>query len=158
MGCLAPLGIRDLDGGQSVDPPGDYLQFEITESAMLSDAERAIATVQDLNALGVTFSIDDFGIGFSSLSYLKQLPIQSLKMDKSFVSGMASSDRDASIVRSTIHLAHDLGLRVVAEGVGTEETLALLAAMGCDDAQGYLLALPQPGTELLERVDRGELR
>ena len=135
---------------------GEYLQFEITESAMLSDAERAIATVHDLNALGVTFSIDDFGIGFSSLSYLKQLPIHSLKIDKSFVSGMASSDRDASIVRSTIHLAHDLGLRVVAEGVETTETLALLAAMGCDDAQGYLLALPQPGTEMLERVTRGE--
>jgi diguanylate cyclase (GGDEF)-like protein len=138
------------------DMPGEYLQFEITESAMLSDAERAIATVKDLNALGVTFSIDDFGIGFSSLSYLKQLPIHSLKIDKSFVSGMASSDRDASIVRSTIHLAHDLGLRVVAEGVETEETLALVAAMGCDEAQGYLLALPQSGAELLARVQRGE--
>jgi diguanylate cyclase (GGDEF)-like protein len=136
--------------------PGHHLQFEITESAMLSDAERAIATVQELNALGVTFSIDDFGIGFSSLSYLKQLPIHSLKIDKSFVSGMASADRDASIVRSTINLAHDLGLRVVAEGVETEETLALLAKMGCDDAQGYLLAQPQPAAKLLERVQHGQ--
>jgi diguanylate cyclase (GGDEF)-like protein len=138
------------------DMPGEYLQFEITESAMLSDAERAIATVRDLNALGVTFSIDDFGIGFSSLSYLKQLPIHSLKIDKSFVSGMASSDCDASIVRSIIDLAHNLGLRVVAEGVETEQTLALAATMGCDDVQGYLLALPQPGMELLARVTRGE--
>lgn len=138
------------------DMGGAHLQFEITESAMLSDAERAIATMQDLHTLGVTFSIDDFGIGFSSLTYLKQLPIHSLKIDKSFVSGMASADRDASIVRSTINLAHDLGLRVVAEGVEADETLTLLAAIGCDDAQGYLLALPQPGTELLERVQRGE--
>lgn len=75
---------------------------------------------------------------------------------KSFVGGLPSSDRDASIVRSTVNLAHDLGLRVVAEGVETAEALHHLTAMGCDDAQGYLFALPQPGTELLERVQRGE--
>jgi EAL domain-containing protein (putative c-di-GMP-specific phosphodiesterase class I) len=128
----------------------------MTESAVLSDAERAIATVDALSASGVGFSIDDYGIGFSSLSYLKELPIHSLKIDKSFVRGVASSDRDESIVRSTIHLAHDLGLRAVAEGVETAEMLALVTAMGCDDAQGYWIALPQPGPELLERVTRGQ--
>ncbi len=138
------------------DMPCECLHFEMTESAVLSDSERAIATVDALSASGVGFSIDDYGIGFSSLSYLKELPIHSLKIDKSFVRGVASSDRDESIVRSTIHLAHDLGLRAVAEGVETAEMLALVTAMGCDDAQGYWIALPQPGPELLERVTRGQ--
>ena len=135
--------------------PGEHLNFEITESAMLADAERAITTLEDLRAFGVGFSIDDFGIGFSSLSYLKRLPINSLKIDKSFVIGTSSSDHDASIVRSTIRLAHDLGLRVVAEGVETSDALALLQSAGCDEAQGFLIAPPQSGAQLLEWARQG---
>jgi diguanylate cyclase (GGDEF)-like protein len=130
--------------------PGANLQFEITESAMISDPSRAIEIIAELNELGIAFSVDDFGIGFSSLAYLKQLPLASLKVDRSFVSQMATSERDASIVRSTIHLAHDLGLDVVAEGVETAEALALVTRMGCDQAQGFLIAAPAAGPSILD--------
>jgi diguanylate cyclase (GGDEF)-like protein len=135
--------------------PHECLHFEITESAMLSDAERAIATLEELKRLGIGLSIDDFGIGFSSLSYLKRLPLHSVKIDKSFVRSMATSERDASIVRSTTRLAHDLGLRVVAEGVETGDVLALLQAMDCDEIQGFLIAPPQPGDQLVTWAREG---
>ncbi len=89
-------------------------------------------------------SIDDFGVGYSSLSYLKRLPVKEMKMDKSFVMKMAVDENDAAIVRSTIGLAHDLGQRVVAEGVEDEETLELLSGMGCDMAQGFCFCEPVP--------------
>ncbi len=135
--------------------PGDAVVFEITESAMLIDPTRALETIERLHALGVRFSVDDFGIGFSSLVYLKQLPIESLKIDRSFVAGMTTNVRDASIVRSTINLAHDLGLRVVAEGVETGDALAMIARLGCDEAQGYFVARPQAGAALAEWLERG---
>jgi diguanylate cyclase (GGDEF)-like protein/PAS domain S-box-containing protein len=135
--------------------PGDALLFEITESAMLIDPARALETIARLHALGIGFSIDDFGIGFSSLAYLKQLPIESLKVDRSFVAGMCTNARDASIVRSTINLAHDLGLRVVAEGVETVEALAMIARLGCDEAQGYFIARPQDGAALADWLENG---
>jgi diguanylate cyclase (GGDEF)-like protein len=128
--------------------PGASLRLEITESAMLIDPARAIATIHELNASGIRFSIDDFGVGFSSLAHLKQLPLDSLKIDRSFVTQMARSERDASIVRSTIHLAHDLGLEVVAEGVEAFDTLALITEMGCDLAQGFVIGAPAPGPAL----------
>ena len=129
--------------------PGQNVHFEITESAMLTDPGRAIETITDLNTLGIGFSVDDFGIGFSSLSSLKQLPLASLKIDRSFISQMATSERDASIVRSTIRLAHDLGLRVVAEGVEATDSLAMVTRMGCDQAQGFIIARPAAGPETL---------
>ena len=129
--------------------PGESVHFEITESAMLTDPARAIETITDLNALGIGFSVDDFGIGFSSLSSLKQLPLASLKIDRSFVSQMATSDHDTSIVRSTIRLAHDLGLQVVAEGVDATDSLAMVTRMGCDQAQGFVIARPAAGPEIL---------
>jgi EAL domain-containing protein (putative c-di-GMP-specific phosphodiesterase class I) len=135
--------------------PGDALVFEITESAMLVDAARAIETIERLHALGVGFSVDDFGIGFSSLAYLKQIPLESLKIDRSFVAGMTANVRDASIVRSTINLAHDLGLRVVAEGVETADALAMIARLGCDAAQGYYIARPQGGAALAAWLEAG---
>jgi diguanylate cyclase (GGDEF)-like protein len=125
-------------------PPGS-LRFEITETAMLADPARAIEAIRALNRSGVEFVIDDFGKGFSSLSYLKRLPLKSLKIDRSFVAQMRTSEADASIVRSTINLGHDLGLAVVAEGVEDAETLAMVAGFGCDEAQGLLIAAPQPG-------------
>lgn len=125
--------------------PGRNMHFEITESVMLADPARAIEAVCKLNALGICFSMDDFGIGFSSLSTLKQLPLAHLKIDRSFVTQMPRSPRDTSIVRSTIHLAHDLGLGVIAEGVESPESLALVTSMGCDQAQGFAIAPPAEG-------------
>jgi diguanylate cyclase (GGDEF)-like protein/PAS domain S-box-containing protein len=128
------------------------IHFEITETAMLTDPARAIETITDLNALGINFSMDDFGIGFSSLLSIKQLPLASLKIDRSFISQMARSERDTSIVRSIINLGHDLGLKVVAEGVETAESLALVTRMGCDQAQGFAIAKPAEGSVILDWV------
>jgi diguanylate cyclase (GGDEF)-like protein/PAS domain S-box-containing protein len=140
------------------DMPGAYLCFEITESAMLADAARALETIGRLNELGIGILIDDFGLGFSSLAYLKQLPLEALKIDRTFVSGMVANERDASIVRSTINLAHGLDLRVVAEGVETADALRLVEEMGCDEAQGYLIASPRSGPELGAWMERGSWR
>jgi diguanylate cyclase (GGDEF)-like protein/PAS domain S-box-containing protein len=132
--------------------PGANVHFEITESTMLADPVRAVATITELGTLGICFSMDDFGTGFSSLSSLKQLPLASLKIDRSFISQMPTSERDASIVRSTIHLAHDLGLKVVAEGVETADSLAMITSMGCDQAQGFVIAPPAEGSVILDWV------
>jgi EAL domain-containing protein (putative c-di-GMP-specific phosphodiesterase class I) len=102
---------------------------------MLADPARAIETITDLNTLGICFRDGRLRHGFSSLSSLKQLPLATLKIDRSFISQMPTSERDTSIVRSTIRLAHDLGLKVVAEGVEVADSLALLTRMGCDQAQ-----------------------
>jgi len=138
--------------------PGEAIAFEITESAMATDPQRALETIDGLHALGIGFSVDDFGIGFSSLSYLKQLPLEALKIDRSFVGGMMTNVRDASIVRSTINLAHDLGLRVVAEGVETADALAMLRRLGCDEAQGHLIARPDGGAGIAAWLERGGWR
>jgi len=122
--------------------PPHLVCLEITEGTFMQDPERALAVLHELHALGVHLSIDDFGTGFSSLSYMKKLPVHELKIDSTFVQGMATSDKDVAIVRSTIELAHNLGLKVVAEGVEDERCLDRLRGMGCDIAQGYLLAKP----------------
>ncbi len=114
--------------------------FEITETAFIANPPAALANLHRLVAAGIKLSIDDYGSGHSSLAYLKELPADELKIDKLFVSGMTSSNRDPLIVRSTIDLAHALGLRVVAEGVESQATLALLRVMGCDVAQGFFIS------------------
>ncbi len=124
--------------------PADALQLEITESMIMSDPERALATVGRLSALGVRLSVDDFGTGYSSLANLRKMPIDELKIDRSFVSPMLQDESDLIIVRSTINLGHDLGLRVIAEGVEDGATLDELAALGCDLAQGYHVSRPMP--------------
>lgn len=143
---------------KAFDMPGEHLCFEITESAMLADTARALENLERLNGLGVGILIDDFGVGFSSLSHLKQLPLEALKIDRTFIGGMATSERDASIVRSTINLAHDLGLRVVAEGVETAQVLQRVEELGCDEAQGHLIAAPRPAAELTAWLERGGWR
>ncbi|MDE2093571.1 MAG: EAL domain-containing protein, partial [Burkholderiales bacterium] len=120
------------------------LVLEITESATMDDPDRALQTLARLHALGLRLSIDDFGTGYSSLAYLKRLPVDELKIDKSFVMKMESDLDDAKIVRSTIDLAHNLGLSVVAEGIENEQTWKLLAGLQCDEAQGYFIARPMP--------------
>jgi diguanylate cyclase (GGDEF)-like protein len=122
----------------------DRLTLEITESAMMSDLTRATALLSQIKQAGVGLAIDDFGTGFSSLSYLKKLPVRELKIDKSFVINMNRDENDAMIVHSTIDLAHNLGLSVVAEGVENQEILEQLRAQGCDSIQGYHLCKPLP--------------
>lgn len=121
-----------------------YLTLEITENAVMANPENARHILQQLAELGVTLSIDDFGTGFSSLAYLKLLPVHELKIDKSFVINMDENKNDAVIVQSTIDLGHNLGLQVIAEGVETEQTLQVLQQRGCDQAQGYFIARPLP--------------
>jgi diguanylate cyclase (GGDEF)-like protein len=124
--------------------PPEALQLEITESMIMSDPERALATVSRLSALGVRLSVDDFGTGYSSLANLRKMPIDELKIDRSFVSPMLRNESDLIIVRSTINLGHDLGLNVIAEGVEDSSTLEELAQLGCDLAQGYHVSKPMP--------------
>jgi diguanylate cyclase (GGDEF)-like protein len=120
------------------------LQLEITESMLMSDPDRSLTTLTRLSELGVGLSVDDYGTGYSSLANLRRLPIDELKIDRSFVSPMLSDESDLIIVRSTINLGHDLGLKVVAEGVEDEATLHRLGGLGCDLAQGYHFSKPLP--------------
>ena len=124
------------------------LEFEVTESTVMADAVLACAVMDRLSAMGIGIAIDDFGTGFSSLSHLRQLPVDLIKVDKSFVLNMDRSEDDAVIVRSTIALGHSLGLEVVAEGVETEETLQSLKALDCDFAQGFHVCRPLPADEM----------
>ncbi|MBA4255541.1 MAG: GGDEF domain-containing protein [Polaromonas sp.] len=128
--------------------------LEITESAIMDDPLRAEATLNRLAAQGFKLSIDDFGTGYSSLAYLKRLPVNELKIDKSFVMGMASDTNDEKIVRSTIDLAHNLGLSVVAEGVEDAAILTRLAHLQCDEAQGYHMSKPVPLTDFVASCER----
>ena len=113
----------------------------------MDDPQRALATLNGLSALGFTLSIDDFGTGYSSLAYLKRLPVDELKIDQSFVRSMETDADDAKIVRSTIDLAHNLGLTVVAEGVENAKVWDLLRELECDQAQGYHMGRPMPANE-----------
>ena len=128
--------------------PGELLTLELTEGSVVDDAVRDGGVLGDLHALGLRLSMDDFGTGYSSLSQLRQLPIDEVKIDKSFVLGMSTSQGESFIARSIIELAHNLGLRVVAEGVEDELTRNLLAEMGCDKLQGFLVSRPLPDDRL----------
>jgi diguanylate cyclase (GGDEF)-like protein len=128
--------------------PGELLTLELTEGSVVDDSVRDSSVLGDLHALGLRLSMDDFGTGYSSLSQLRQLPIDEVKIDKSFVLGMSTSQGESFIARSIIELAHNLGLRVVAEGVEDELTRNLLAEMGCDKLQGFLVSRPLPDDRL----------
>jgi diguanylate cyclase (GGDEF)-like protein len=126
-----------------------HLCLEVTESAIMEDPAHALASLQALHDMGVQLSIDDFGTGYSSLAYLKKLPVQELKIDRSFVMNLDRDADDLNIVRSTIDMAHHMGLRVVAEGVETESVAGRLRSLGCDDAQGYLFSRPLAAEDFL---------
>ncbi len=132
--------------------PSTNLVLEITESAMMRNPVIAARNMELLRVAGVRFAIDDFGTGYSSLSQLRKLPVDELKIDRSFVSRAHEDADDASIVSSTIELGHNLGLKVVAEGVEVAETLLMLRKLGCDYAQGYLISKPLPATEVAAYV------
>jgi len=124
------------------DLSADYLRLEITEGAMMVDRDRASRVLQDVRALGVRISVDDYGTGYASLAYLGHLPVDELKIDRSFIVELTSSTANLAIVRSTIALGHDLGLIVVAEGVEDQPTWDVLAELGCDTIQGYFGSRP----------------
>jgi len=152
------LSVRNLQDPQLLDQvagliqasgaASSWLELELTESILMVDPARAMEVLKQLSAMGIRLSIDDFGTGYSSLGYLKGLPVHEIKIDKSFVMDMRKDKNATMIVLSIINLAHNLGLKVVAEGVEDEETRDQLAAFGCDAAQGYFWSRPIPATEL----------
>ncbi|GAA1888432.1 putative bifunctional diguanylate cyclase/phosphodiesterase [Asanoa iriomotensis] len=158
------VSIRDLHGEEIVDQitkrlaeyrvPADLIQVEITESALTADLAQLRATIDRIAAAGVAISLDDFGTGYSSLQHLRRLPLSEIKIDRSFVAGIAHNADDAVIVRSTVDLARALGLRVVAEGVENRYTARLLTEAGCDVAQGYLYAPAMPGDAVIAWLGR----
>jgi len=151
---LRDAGIADLllRGAQSCGIPPHRMILEITESAVMRETQRVVELMNYLRHFGFRFSIDDFGTGHSSLAQLKNLPVDEMKIDKSFVLDLKPDSNDAIIVRSIISLGHNLGVRVVAEGVETPETWRLIKQMGCHVAQGYLMSKPLPSWHVLERV------
>jgi diguanylate cyclase (GGDEF)-like protein len=158
VGVAVNLSVRNLYDPSFADEvarllavhgvPARQLELEITESVIMADPMRAMAVLARLSDLGVGLSLDDFGVGYSSLAYLKRLPVTEIKIDKSFVMNISHDESDAMIVRSTIGLARSLGMRVVAEGVESQETWARLVALGCDIAQGHYLCKPKPAWEV----------
>jgi diguanylate cyclase (GGDEF)-like protein len=147
---LSETVIRILE---EADLGPEFLELELTESSIMSNAEATIVVLNKLQTKGVAISVDDFGTGFSSLSYLKRLPIDSLKVDQSFVRDLATDPDDAALVMAIVNLAHTLRLRVVAEGVETPEQLRFLRLLRCDEIQGYLISKPLP-VEGIERLLR----
>jgi diguanylate cyclase (GGDEF)-like protein len=148
-----PEGIAALL--EQVGVPGHLLELEITEGVIMADPLRARGVISRLREMGVSVAIDDFGLGYSSLGYLKQLPVKDLKIDRSFVINMMDDQDDLVIVQSTIDLAHNLGLTVVAEGVETDETWRRLRTLGCDVAQGWLIGRPLPAADFANWLSRG---
>jgi diguanylate cyclase (GGDEF)-like protein len=158
VGVAVNLSVRNLYDPSFADEvaallakyevPSSQLELEITESVIMADPMRAMAVLARLSDLGVGLSLDDFGVGYSSLAYLKRLPVTEIKIDKSFVMNISNDESDAMIVRSTIGLARSLGMRVVAEGVENEDTWARLVALGCDIAQGYYLCRPKSAADV----------
>lgn len=129
------------------------LTLEITESAIMTDTENAMRVLSEFESMGIQLSIDDFGTGYSSLGYLQRLPVHQLKIDRTFVGDMMKDDNNSAIVKSTIDLAHNLGLNTVAEGIEDVGTLNQLKAMGCDSAQGYYISRPLPTDKILDFLE-----
>lgn len=132
--------------------PAQFLKLELTESLVMENIKPAIQILQQLHEIGASIALDDFGTSYSSLNYLTQLPLDTLKIDQSFVRKLESSAQDATIVRTIISLAHNLGLNVVAEGVETQSQLDFLTANGCDEIQGYLLGRPLTADVIAQRL------
>jgi EAL domain-containing protein (putative c-di-GMP-specific phosphodiesterase class I) len=148
---LSPRCLLEVDLPEAVQEilvrhglPPRLLRLEITESTVMTDPGRALGILTALQQSGVALSLDDFGTGYSSMSYLKRLPVDELKIDRSFVTDMLAAGSDSVLVRSSIDLGHNLGLVVVAEGVEDQGTMVALSALGCDVVQGYHLARPMP--------------
>jgi EAL domain-containing protein (putative c-di-GMP-specific phosphodiesterase class I) len=131
------------------------LELELTESMVMDDPAGAQQTMRELKELGVGLSLDDFGTGYSSLNYLRRFPVDSLKIDRSFIRDVATDPSGASVVTSVIDIAHNLGLTAVAEGIETSEQLAFLAGCGCDMYQGFFFSRPLPAAEFTDLLREG---
>jgi predicted signal transduction protein with EAL and GGDEF domain len=147
-----PAFVADLLARHALE--ASALELEITESALMADPDHATALLEEISRLGVALAIDDYGTGYSSLAYLRRLPVDLLKLDRAFIAGLPHDAENQVIVRSTILMAHEPGLRVLAEGVDDGATRALLARLQCDEIQGYLLARPMPAEELTDWLTR----
>jgi EAL domain-containing protein (putative c-di-GMP-specific phosphodiesterase class I) len=145
--------VRQILRGASVDP--SLIEFEITESLLMNDPEGAARTLHSLKESGIRLSMDDFGTGYSSLGYLKRFPIDTLKIDRTFVRDLSTDADDATLTRAIINLAQNLRLKVVAEGVETEAQLSFLCSNGCDEMQGYLFAKPTHAEECERMLREG---
>jgi EAL domain-containing protein (putative c-di-GMP-specific phosphodiesterase class I) len=150
-----PADIEHVLDQLGVEP--GLLEVELTESSLIADPDRTAGILERLNRTGVRVAIDDFGTGYSSLAVLRRLPVDAIKIDRSFILGMAASPEDAAIVESTVGLAESLGLDAIAEGVETAETLAALRRMGCAQAQGYFICRPQPAAVLATWLSEAQL-
>jgi len=135
-----------------------YLELELTESAVMHDAEQSIEILRQLSALGVRISVDDFGTGYSSLSYLRRLPLDKLKIDRAFIRDVVANRDDAAIVRAIVSLAHNLRLKVIAEGVETPDQLDFLRELGCDQYQGFHYSVPVPNSVFVEMLREHQTR
>jgi EAL domain-containing protein (putative c-di-GMP-specific phosphodiesterase class I) len=152
-GGLMPMVSRLLE--ESGFPPA-ALVLEITESTAMQSTSSALSALDDLRALGIRMAVDDFGTGYSSLSRLHRLPVDAVKIDRSFVQGLGASDNTAVIAKTIVTMAHSLGLKVTAEGVEQRCELDALAGYGCDEAQGYLLSVPLDATLLSTFLNRSQ--
>jgi EAL domain-containing protein (putative c-di-GMP-specific phosphodiesterase class I) len=149
-------GISRILSSTGLDPR--CLELEMTESLLIQNADENIAVLRKLGDEGVRIAVDDFGKGYSSLSYLRQLPIDTLKIDRSFVRDIEHDSEDVAIIQAIVSMAHSLGLQVTAEGVETRGQLDALARLGCDQYQGYLFSRPLPAVEIAARfLAPGEL-
>ncbi|MGB6306349.1 MAG: EAL domain-containing protein [Steroidobacteraceae bacterium] len=156
---VSPVQFRQSNFLQAVRPAlldfdlePQYLEIELTETTVMDNAEGSVAILEELSRMGVVVSIDDFGTGYSSMSYLRRFPIDKLKIDRTFISDLTTNAADASIVQAIISLAHSLRLKVVAEGVETQEQLERLRELGCDQYQGFYRSAAVPAAELEESV------
>jgi EAL domain-containing protein (putative c-di-GMP-specific phosphodiesterase class I) len=154
---VSPIQLRQKDfvatvveAAEKTEEAGSLLDIEITESVIMENVETIIPKLQTIRGLGVEIAVDDFGTGYSSLSYLKRFPIDTLKIDRSFVRDVPADQDDAAIVRAIIAMSRSLRMKVIAEGVETEEQREFLRAEGCDEIQGYLSGRPVPPEEFLQ--------
>ena len=147
-----PLRVAQILNETKLDP--HLLELELTENILMHDIDEVIVQLQQLSDLGVTISIDDFGTGFSSLSYVKRLPVDRLKIDQSFIRDVVSDTSDRAIVAAIVTLAHSLRMEVVAEGVETVEQLEYVRGAGCDAVQGYYCGKPMAATQFEEFIAR----
>jgi EAL domain-containing protein (putative c-di-GMP-specific phosphodiesterase class I) len=141
---------------QETGVPASRLELEITETVMMQGMNRAVAILSEIRRLGVQIAIDDFGTGYSSLTYLKRLPINSIKIDRSFIRDITTDPDDAAITNTIILMGRNLGLRVIAEGVETKEQLEFLRAHDCDEIQGFLISEPRPPAEIVLLMEQLE--
>ena len=152
--CLHDKLLAEIDNIiEKAQIPFEAIEFEITEGLLIDDIDSTSILLDALHQRGIHISVDDFGTGYSSLSYLKSFPIDTLKIDQSFVRDVIADQNDAAIIETIIAMARNLGMRITAEGVETTEQLEFLRSRGCDEAQGYLFGKPMPADQVINWIE-----